>query len=182
MDSYLLRLQRKEYINNQMEKWTRGTRRRQQDKRSNQFQEMLSIYLQRKWKRNSLTWNYTLSPFLCSHIFLLLSSLPVEDSDHNCQIHVLWSLCLSAPDVSCVTEIHCFPLQTQREALSPAGIVSSGKCRLKEPRRRFDCVCVFFSSQSNWFSHLWLTQDTVKCRGSIYRNINYFPLRADISI
>lgn len=43
---------------------------------------------------------------------------------------MLWSLCLSAPDVSCVTVFSERP-ETQREALRLAGIISSDKWRLK---------------------------------------------------
>lgn len=53
----------------------------------------------------------------------------MEDRDHNHQTHVLWSLCLSGPDVSCVT-VFSERLETQRGALRLAGIISSDKWRL----------------------------------------------------
>lgn len=43
---------------------------------------------------------------------------------------MLWPLCLSAPDVSCVA-VFSERLETQREALRLAGIISSDKWRLE---------------------------------------------------
>lgn len=48
----------------------------------------------------------------------------VEDSDHNHQVQALWSWRLSAPDVSCVTVFESACMETQREALRAAGMVS----------------------------------------------------------
>ncbi len=49
----------------------------------------------------------------------------MEESDRIHQTHALWSLCVSAPDVSCVAG------DTQREALREAGIIFSDKLKLK---------------------------------------------------
>lgn len=123
----------------------RGDRRVGKERRD-KFHEflLLSLKVQSKWKRKPEVKWHPLSSFL--HPFppfspFLAVGCCVEDSNHIHQTHVLWSLCLSAPDVSCVA-VFSERLETQREALRPAGIVSSDKWRLKVLGGFWLCFCL----------------------------------------
>lgn len=164
-----------------MGKWKRGTSGRQQDKGAINFMRCYQLNSRGSGREipQPETTPSLLSSLVISSSFSLLSlwRIAIITTTFMCCGHCVYRL-----RKFLVTEFQSFPQQTQREALSPTGIISSGKCRLKELRRGWLCVFFSFLSVKLVLPPLIDTGCTVKCRGSVYRNIHYFPLRAEISI
>lgn len=118
----------------------RAKRRWEKGKRAEKVE---MFFLSESRKRKSQNWNCSISYFLNAHRFMFFSFphcgtlrggywSQAPDSG-------LWSRCLSAPDVSCVTCV-AERLETQREAFRAAGVGSSDSGRFG---RWLDCVFCF---------------------------------------
>lgn len=121
-------------------------------------------------------WNDPLSPVLCTHSFIVsLPSLLSSPWD------AVWRIAIVSTGLMCcghcVYRLRMFlvfseRLETQREALRLAGIISSDDWRCLG-----EVWLCFFSlslSKTGFTTFDWHSLNTVKCRGSIYKTFNIF--------